>query len=94
MEWFDSDDVYPGNMQMILDSPMNHKHSESEKKKNFSLDSHCLLFSHISVIVQSWSRPYLNKLRHHAFEVDRGTGQAYEAWWLEVTGFTLLIWKF
>ena len=30
------------------------------KRKNFSFDSHCSLFSHISVIVHSWSRPYLN----------------------------------
>ena len=67
------------------------------KEKNFSLDSHCLLFSHIPVVVQSWSRPYLKKLRRHAFQSwkhnDRRTGEAHEVWWPEVTGFTLLIWK-
>ena len=30
------------------------------KEKNFSFGSHCSLFSHISVIVHSWSRPHLN----------------------------------
>ena len=32
------------------------------KRKNFSLGSHCSCspFSHISVVVHSWSRPYLN----------------------------------
>ena len=29
------------------------------KEKNFSFGRHCSLFSHISVIVHLWSRPYL-----------------------------------